>query len=92
MDRTEAVIAALGLEKCRNTIIGGPLMRGVSGGERKRVAVGHELLIDPAVMMLDEPTRYGSQDTSVCISNSGIWLWWDSIEIWVFANLEPVCS
>ena len=33
-----------------------PACRGVSGGERKRVSVGHELLIDPAVMMLDEPT------------------------------------
>ena len=27
--------------------------RGVSGGERKRVSVGHELLIDPSILMLD---------------------------------------
>ena len=32
-------------------------MPGVSGGERKRVSVGHELLINPAVIILDEPTR-----------------------------------
>ena len=32
-------------------------MQGVSGGERKRVAVGHELLINPAFLVLDEPTR-----------------------------------
>jgi energy-coupling factor transporter ATP-binding protein EcfA2 len=32
-------------------------MRGVSGGERKRVSVGSELLINPAIIMLDEPTR-----------------------------------
>ena len=31
-------------------------MRGVSGGERKRVSVGHELLMNPSVIMLDEPT------------------------------------
>ena len=36
------------------------MRRGVSGGERKRVSIGHELLIDPAVLMLDEPTRYAS--------------------------------
>ncbi|GMH34285.1 hypothetical protein BSKO_02119 [Bryopsis sp. KO-2023] len=55
-ERVEAVIAALGLDKCRDTLIGGPMMRGVSGGERKRVSVGHELLTNPSVIMLDEPT------------------------------------
>ena len=50
----DGVIAALGLEKCRGTLIGGPMRRGVSGGERKRVSVAHELLIDPAVLILDE--------------------------------------
>jgi ABC-type branched-subunit amino acid transport system ATPase component len=29
----------------------------VSGGERKRVSVGHELLINPSMLLLDEPTR-----------------------------------
>lgn len=28
----------------------------MSGGERKRVSVGHELLINPSMIMLDEPT------------------------------------
>lgn len=56
LGRVDAVIAALGLNKCRDTMIGSPQMRGVSGGERKRVSVGHELLINPSVLMLDEPT------------------------------------
>ena len=30
------------------------MMRGVSGGERKRVCIGHELLINPSVIFLDE--------------------------------------
>ncbi|GBF99558.1 ABC transporter G family member-like [Raphidocelis subcapitata] len=54
--RVDDVIAALGLGKCRGTIIGGYFRRGISGGERKRVSIGHELLINPAILMLDEPT------------------------------------
>lgn len=54
--RVEGVISALGLQKCRGTIIGGWERRGISGGERKRVSIGHELLIDPALLLLDEPT------------------------------------
>ncbi len=30
--------------------------KGISGGERKRVSVGHELLINPSLILLDEPT------------------------------------
>jgi ABC-type multidrug transport system ATPase subunit len=55
-ERVEAVLLALGLSKCRHTIIGGFFRRGISGGERKRVSIGHELLINPAILMLDEPT------------------------------------
>jgi hypothetical protein len=42
--RVESVIAALGLQACRDTAIGDGQRRGVSGGERKRVSVGHELV------------------------------------------------
>ena len=38
-----------GLGRCADTIIGGVMQRGVSGGERKRVAIGVELLTDPSV-------------------------------------------
>lgn len=38
--RVEMVLAGLGLERCRDTIIGNHMMRGVSGGERKRVSIG----------------------------------------------------
>ena len=55
-DRVQTVIETLGLERCRDTIIGGPFRRGVSGGERKRVSVGHEMIINPAALFLDEPT------------------------------------
>lgn len=38
--RVDDVIAALGLAKCRSTVIGGFFHRGISGGERKRVSIG----------------------------------------------------
>lgn len=52
----EAAIAELGLSKCANTIIGNTFVRGVSGGERKRVSIAHEMLVDPSLLILDEPT------------------------------------
>ncbi|XWS52027.1 hypothetical protein CRYUN_Cryun11dG0032200 [Craigia yunnanensis] len=52
----EAVITQLGLIKCKNSIIGHPFLRGVSGGERKRVSIGQEMLINPSLLFLDEPT------------------------------------
>lgn len=56
IERVNSVINGLGLDKCKDTIIGGFFRRGISGGERKRTSIGHELLIDPSVLMLDEPT------------------------------------
>ncbi|KAJ7973927.1 ABC transporter G family member 25 [Quillaja saponaria] len=52
----ESVISELGLSKCENTIIGNSYIRGVSGGERKRVSIAHEMLINPSLLILDEPT------------------------------------
>ncbi|CAK7342141.1 unnamed protein product [Dovyalis caffra] len=50
------VIYELGLERCQDTMIGGSFVRGVSGGERKRVCVGNEIIINPSILFLDEPT------------------------------------
>ncbi|GAB2215674.1 hypothetical protein Droror1_Dr00020069 [Drosera rotundifolia] len=54
--QAEDVIAELGLTNCKNSIVGGPHLRGVSGGERKRVSIGQEMLINPSLLFLDEPT------------------------------------
>lgn len=53
---TNSVITELGLNKCEDTIIGNSFIRGVSGGERKRVSIAHEMLINPSLLILDEPT------------------------------------
>ncbi|XWS49438.1 hypothetical protein CRYUN_Cryun12cG0003900 [Craigia yunnanensis] len=56
VQHVEKVIAELGLTRCRNNMIGGPLFRGISGGEKKRVSIGQEMLINPSLLLLDEPT------------------------------------
>ena len=52
----DRVITELSLSKVANTNIGNELMRGVSGGERKRVSIGTELVTNPSMLFLDEPT------------------------------------
>ncbi len=37
-------------------IVGCAEVRGISGGERKRVNIGTELVAKPSVLLLDEPT------------------------------------
>lgn len=50
------VILELGLLKAQNTTIGNARVRGVSGGERKRVSIATQLITDPSILFLDEPT------------------------------------
>ncbi|KAL2893585.1 ABC transporter G family member 25 [Bienertia sinuspersici] len=52
----DSVMGELGLRKCGDTIIGNSFIRGVSGGERKRVCIAHEMLVNPSLLILDEPT------------------------------------
>ncbi|XP_073298650.1 ABC transporter G family member 9 [Primulina huaijiensis] len=72
VQQAEAVITQLGLSRCKDSIIGGPLMRGVSGGERKRVSIGQELLINPSLIFLDEPTS-GLDSTTAQRIVSKLW-------------------
>nr|QVT92283.1 ABC transporter [Salvia miltiorrhiza] len=55
-EQAEAVISQLGLSRCRDSAVGSHVVRGVSGGERKRVSIGQEMLINPSLLLLDEPT------------------------------------
>jgi ABC-type multidrug transport system ATPase subunit len=63
--RVEHVIDELGLRKAADTMIGNDIKRGVSGGEKKRVNVGVELMAEPAIMILDgERSCHGCHDLS----------------------------
>ncbi|XP_057504421.1 ABC transporter G family member 22-like isoform X1 [Actinidia eriantha] len=55
-ERAMNVLTELGLERCQDTVIGGAFVRGISGGERKRLCIGNEILLNPSLLFLDEPT------------------------------------
>lgn len=50
------IIDSLGLRKCAHTYIGNIMIKGISGGEKKRTAIGVELVANPQILFLDEPT------------------------------------
>ncbi|KAJ9469406.1 ABC transporter G family member 7 [Diplonema papillatum] len=52
----ESVLTALGLQTCADTMVGSLMIKGISGGEKKRTSIGVELISSPSVIFLDEPT------------------------------------
>ncbi|EEY60835.1 ATP-binding Cassette (ABC) Superfamily [Phytophthora infestans T30-4] len=52
--RTELFLQILGLGNCADTVVGNALLRGVSGGERKRVTVGEVLVGGQSLFLCDE--------------------------------------
>ncbi|KAK3226542.1 hypothetical protein Dsin_006404 [Dipteronia sinensis] len=52
----ERVIESLGLQAVRDSLVGTVEKRGISGGQRKRVNVGMEIVMEPSLLILDEPT------------------------------------
>jgi len=63
-ERVNLILEDLKLNKCQNTHIGGQLIKGVSGGERKRTSIGVELISNPSLIFLDEPTTGLDSHTS----------------------------
>ncbi len=50
------LLNSLGLEEIKHLKVGNPIDKIISGGQRKRVNIGLELLREPAVLFADEPT------------------------------------
>ena len=52
MNRVTQLLVDLELSHTSNTKIGGEMTRGVSGGEKKRVSIGVEMITDPNLLFL----------------------------------------
>ncbi len=50
------ILRNLGLMEIRNLRVGSPMDKTISGGQRKRLNIGLELLREPTVLFVDEPT------------------------------------
>ncbi|KAF8378593.1 hypothetical protein HHK36_029941 [Tetracentron sinense] len=61
--RVYELIEQLGLQSTTHTYIGDEGRRGVSGGERRRVSIGIDIIHKPSLLFLDEPTS-GLDSTS----------------------------
>ncbi|XP_024394887.1 ABC transporter G family member 7 [Physcomitrium patens] len=52
----QELLYRLGLVSCADTIVGDAKVRGISGGEKKRLSIACELIASPSIIFADEPT------------------------------------
>ncbi|KAB2073018.1 hypothetical protein ES319_A07G056600v1 [Gossypium barbadense] len=67
---TDYILKVLGLEVCADTMVGDEMLRGISGGQKKRVTTG-EMLVGPAkALFMDEISTGLDSSTTFQIVNS----------------------
>ncbi|XP_051135572.1 pleiotropic drug resistance protein 1-like isoform X2 [Andrographis paniculata] len=67
---TDYVLKILGLDICADTLVGNDMIRGISGGQRKRVTTG-EMLVGPAkALFMDEISTGLDSSTTFQVVNS----------------------
>ncbi|KAF9272699.1 hypothetical protein BGZ68_002156 [Mortierella alpina] len=54
--KVDEIIDLIGLRECMDVLVGDDDTSGISGGQRRRVSVGLQLVYEPACLFLDEPT------------------------------------
>ncbi|WXC65773.1 hypothetical protein SNK03_011561 [Fusarium graminearum] len=54
--RIDNLLESFGLVEQANTLIGTPIRKGISGGQKRRVGVASQLITSPKLLFLDEPT------------------------------------
>ena len=54
--RVDELLRAFGLQNQANTIVGTPIRKGISGGQKRRLSIASQLITAPKILFLDEPT------------------------------------
>ena len=54
--RVDDLLRAFGLTDQAHTLIGTPLRKGISGGQKRRASVAAQIITEPKILFLDEPT------------------------------------
>jgi ABC-type multidrug transport system ATPase subunit len=55
-NRAESVLLKMGLRDCADNLVGNGIVKGISGGEKRRVSIAVQILTKPRILLLDEPT------------------------------------
>ncbi|KAL6780792.1 hypothetical protein ACKKBF_B11655 [Auxenochlorella protothecoides x Auxenochlorella symbiontica] len=66
----EAIIRLLGLDTCSDTLVGNQMLRGISGGQRKRLGTGEVGVSQSLVLVADEISTGLDSNTTFNITNS----------------------
>ncbi|KAL8980278.1 MAG: hypothetical protein Q9177_005923 [Variospora cf. flavescens] len=56
MARVEDLLSSFGLREQANTLVGTPIRKGISGGQKRRLSIASLLITGPRILFLDEPT------------------------------------
>ncbi|KAF2797711.1 hypothetical protein K505DRAFT_234933 [Melanomma pulvis-pyrius CBS 109.77] len=55
IQKAEEILLKMGLKDCADHLIGNDLIKGISGGEKRRVSIAVQILTEPRILLLDEP-------------------------------------
>ncbi|THC95396.1 hypothetical protein EYZ11_005120 [Aspergillus tanneri] len=55
-ERIQTLLSAFGIHGQASTLVGTPIRKGISGGQKRRVSVASQLITCPKILFLDEPT------------------------------------
>jgi ABC-type multidrug transport system ATPase subunit len=55
IQKAEEILLKMGLKDCADNLVGNDLIKGISGGEKRRVTIAVQILTEPRILLLDEP-------------------------------------
>jgi ABC-type multidrug transport system ATPase subunit len=67
IELVDQVLYSIGLQKAKDLKVGSPLAKTISGGQRKRLNIALELIREPSILFVDEPTSGLSSNDSEII-------------------------